>query len=282
MKSPIGLAMWISKFVFTLVLMLVVLPAGLIYGNIYAYGRYEAWQEAKAAAKEQVAQAAWNAKEAACVARMRAATPTWDVFDKVAADQRCTNDADAAGVNLEPPSHPVPPPGFMLVMSQEDLAREWARQQACKKSHWKGSGCAALLQRQACAMGAIDSVCLHSDFSRAVCFNADGTQTPCKKSSDPYAAIAEPIDVSAGLVPKRFATVTNGQAEVARIFKRCRFHGSNDPPCNDTDATGIPLKEGDRVEVLSPRTKAGGGYIYKVRTASGAQGWIIDFALTLD
>jgi hypothetical protein len=65
--------MWISKFVFTLVLMLVVLPAGLIYGSIYAYGRYEAWQEAKREAREQVAHSSctksgrvWDADKHTC------------------------------------------------------------------------------------------------------------------------------------------------------------------------------------------------------------------------
>jgi hypothetical protein len=223
MKSPVGLAMWIAKFVFTLVLMLVLLPAGLIYGSIYAYGKYEAWQEAKAVAvqKAQTAQVralifdpkfprlSMGAQQAALShidpdfsklspkGFVEAETGLWET----GSEGEKTRSLGGPDPYAEFGGHAVAPFSdlpmeSMPAESKEDLAREWARQQACKKNHWTGSGCAELLQRQACAMGAVDAVCQHLDLSRAVCFNADGTETPCKKSNDPYAAIAEPVEQS--------------------------------------------------------------------------------------
>jgi curved DNA-binding protein CbpA len=79
-----------------------------------------------------------------------------------------------------------------------------------------------------------------------------------------------------------FATVTGRYG--AAIYKRCAFLPSeNFGRCNYGPEEVAELKQGDRVRILSPMTRAqSGDDIYKVRTPQGWEGWARAEDLTLE
>lgn len=82
--------------------------------------------------------------------------------------------------------------------------------------------------------------------------------------------------------PKVFGNATVHRSE---IKKRCGFDTGSMPCGYDDGKFGViaTLREGDRVKVLSPSTRAKDGEdIFKVRTAQGWEGWIDANYVTLD
>lgn len=156
MKSPIGLAMWIVKFVFTLVLFFVVIPAGLFFGGTYAYGRYEARQADKAAADEYstpIPPGATTSPTMTDLKGKRVPIPAGATVEKyplaqgMFADEleaRCPYHAlvtaDCQSLYTMPKDVSCIGKPFVPCMidppkeSQEDLKREWERQEASKNT----------------------------------------------------------------------------------------------------------------------------------------------------
>ena len=71
--NPVKAALWISKFVVMLVLLLVVVPAILFYGGLFAVAKYHKYKEARyevqqAAALKKVC-SEWEAKHSTAPAR---------------------------------------------------------------------------------------------------------------------------------------------------------------------------------------------------------------------